>query len=120
MANWVLLNHRRKERRRERLGDRSRPFPQRWRRSNPISSLISLAATVVTVILLVGVLLTWAKANQNNDIVHDVLRAGTWLATPFHNVFKNSDARDRLIENWLLAAAVYLVAGRIIARVLRF
>lgn len=115
MTNWLL-----RQRRGERLGDRSRPFPQRWRRSNPVSSLISLVTTVVTVILVAGVLLTWARANQHNDIVHDVLRAGTWLATPFHNVFTNSDARDRLIENWLLAAAVYLVAGRIIARVLRF
>ena len=102
-------------------GDRDRPFPQRWRRRpNPLSTIILFVSSVVTLILVAGVLLTWAKANQHNDIVHDLLRAGTWLATPFHNVFTDSDARTRLIENWLLAAAVYFVGGRFLSRLLRW
>jgi hypothetical protein len=115
LGNW------RKDRKRDRWGDRDRPFPQRWRRRpNAVSALVSLIGTLVTLVLVAGVVLTWAKTNPNNDIVHDVLRAARWLATPFHGVFTGSDARRRLIENWLFAAAVYFAASRVLSRLLRW
>ena len=49
------------------------------------------------------------------EIVHGVMRAGTWLATPFRHVFGDTDPRERLTENWLLAAGVYLAGGGILA-----
>jgi hypothetical protein len=76
-----------------------------------IGRVIWLAALAVTAILVLGIALTWAKANPGNDVVHAVMRAGTWLATPFHGVFHDPDARERLTENWLVAGASYLVGG---------
>jgi hypothetical protein len=35
-------------------------------------------------------------------------------------VFTNADTRKQLTENWLFAAGVYLVVGRVIAWLLRW
>jgi hypothetical protein len=72
-------------------------------------------AIIVALVLLIGVALVQWRANPGNTIVHEITRAGSWLATPFHGVFDNSDPRDRLTENWVLAAGVYLVGGRLLA-----
>jgi hypothetical protein len=79
-----------------------------------IGQVIWLAAIVVALILLVGVAFVWWNANPGNELVRGVMRAGTWLATPFRDVFTPANARDRLTENWALAAGVYLVGGRIL------
>jgi hypothetical protein len=76
-----------------------------------LGRLVWLAAITATAILLLGIMLTWGKANPDNDVVHAVLRAGDWLATPFLGVFHDTNARERLTETWILAAAVYLTGG---------
>ncbi|MCO5973863.1 hypothetical protein [Actinoallomurus soli] len=93
---------------------------RRFQRHDGLSAFVWLAAWTITLILLFGIALTWGGANQANDVVHAVMRAGTWLATPFHDVFRNGDARKQLTENWLFAAGVYLVAGRVLAWLLRW
>jgi hypothetical protein len=80
-----------------------------------VGRLIWLLAVAVALILVTGIALTWGHANPDNEIVHGVMRAGTWLATPFRHVFGDADARERLTENWLLAAGVYLTGGGILA-----
>jgi hypothetical protein len=40
---------------------------------------------------------------------------GPELAAPFRHVFGDTNARERLTENWLLAAGVYLAGGGILA-----
>jgi hypothetical protein len=95
----------------------------RWEHSAParrglayrIGRLVWAAAIVVALILLTGVALVWWNANPGNELVRGVLRAGAWLATPFRGVFTDPDARDRLTENHVLAAGVYLAGGRILA-----
>lgn len=76
-----------------------------------LGRLIWFAALATTAVLLLGTMLTWGKANPDNDLVHAVLRAGDWLATPFDGVFHDANARERLTETWLLAGAVYLTGG---------
>jgi hypothetical protein len=94
---------------------------RRWQRHDALSALVWLAAWVATLILLLGIGLIWGgPAVPQGATVHAVLRAGTWLATPFHDVFTNADARVRLTENWALAAVVYLIAGRVLAWLLRW
>jgi hypothetical protein len=93
---------------------------RRWQRHETLSTLVWLAAWTATLILLLGVGLAWGGAGSSSWTVHAVLRAGTWLSTPFHGVFAAADPRVRLTENWLLAAGVYLVAGRAIAWLLRW
>lgn len=89
-----------------------------WYGGFGVGRAIWMITMVVVAILLLGIALTWANANGNNELVHAVMRAGRWLATPFHDVFNNTNARERLTENWLLAAGIYLVAGRVLAWIL--
>lgn len=93
---------------------------RRWQRHDGLSAFVWLVAWTATLVLLFGIALVWGGANQQNNLVHTVLRAGTWLATPFHDVFRNADARKELTENWLCAAGVYLVVGRVPAWLLRW
>lgn len=101
-------------RRRERAGVR------RWQRHSALSALVWSLAWIATLVLLFGIALTWGGANQHNNVVHAVMNVGTWLATPFRDVFRNSDARVRLTENWLFAAGVYVIVGRVLAWLLRW
>jgi hypothetical protein len=93
---------------------------RRFQRHDGLSAFVWLVAWTVTLVLVFGIALTWGGANPHNHIVHGLLRAGTWLATPFHDVFRNADARRELTENWLFAAGVYLIAGRVLAWLLRW
>lgn len=93
---------------------------RRWQRHSTLSAFVWSLAWVATLLLLFGIALTWGGANPHNNVVHAVMRVGTWLATPFHDVFRNADARTRLTENWAFAAGVYLVVGRVLAWLLRW
>ncbi|MFL6051352.1 MAG: hypothetical protein ACJ72W_00310 [Actinoallomurus sp.] len=93
---------------------------RRYQRHDGLSAFVWLVAWTITLVLLFGIALTWGGANPHNNVVHAVLRAGTWLATPFDDVFRNADARKQLTENRLFAAGVYLVAGRVLAWLLRW
>lgn len=103
---------------------RSRPREaagvRRWQRHSGLSAFVWLLAWTATLVLLFGIALTWGRADPHNEIVHAFMRAGGRLATPFDDVFRNSDARKELTENWLFAAGVYLAVGRILAWLLRW
>lgn len=96
------------------------PRRRLWRtvrahRGGTLGGLIWLLALAVALLLTVGIALTWARADADVQPVHAIMQAGTWLATPFYDVFTDADARVRITENWLLAACAYLVGGRILA-----
>jgi hypothetical protein len=99
-----------------------RPWHASSRRSEAaggLSRLIWLLALGIALVLLVGIAMTWAGADAAHEPVYAVMRAGSWLATPFRDVFTNPDARVRLTGNWLLATGFYLLTGRILAWLLR-
>jgi Ca2+-binding RTX toxin-like protein len=72
---------------------------------HPVSALVWLAARAAALTLLAGMGLTWADANTGNTLVQNTLDAGRWLATPFADVFTNSDPEKQLYANWGLTAA---------------
>ncbi|HEY7485560.1 MAG TPA: hypothetical protein VH912_13940 [Streptosporangiaceae bacterium] len=102
------------------LVDRRTARRWRGRAHNPVSLVVWIAAWAAVLILLLGIVLTWANANPANDIVHQILRAGNWLATPFHDAFLNPDPKHRLYADWGVAAAVYLVIGRVLSWLIRW
>ncbi|MFN2616784.1 MAG: hypothetical protein ABR581_06630 [Thermoleophilaceae bacterium] len=70
-------------------------------------------------IIVAGILLVVLEANKSNDIVKAVLDAAKFLVGPFKNVFSLDSHKATTAVNWGLAAAVYLLVGSLIARLLR-
>lgn len=77
----------------------------------------AIAAAIATVIV-VGILLTVLEANRSNDVVALVLDAARWLVGPFKGLFDLDSQKLQVAVNWGLAAAVYLLIGRLVARLL--
>ena len=69
-------------------------------------------------ILLVGIALVLLKANQSNEVVGAIRDAASWLAGPFEGMFSFDKARTETAVNWGVAAVVWFVAGRLLARII--
>jgi hypothetical protein len=83
-----------------------------------VARVISLIASILAAILVAGILLIVLEANPSNDIVNWVTDAARWLAGPFDNLFNLDNAKTEIAVNWGIAAAVYLIVGRLIARLI--
>ena len=83
-----------------------------------LARIIRWVAGAVVLLLVAGIVLHLLHANAGNGVVSAVYDADSWLASPFDNVFKLSDADGQIAANWGLAALVYAVAGWLIASLL--
>lgn len=87
---------------------------------NLIASIVWLAAVLCAALLALGALFTALdQANQSNEIVKWVLDRGHDLVGPFADVFRLETAKNTLLVNWGIAALVYLIAGKVLERVIR-
>jgi hypothetical protein len=84
-----------------------------------IASLVGLVSLVVALILVLYIVLVVFKANPKNVIVHDIKDIARPLAWVFKDLFTPKSPRVRVLVNYGIAAIVYLVVGRLIARVIR-
>jgi ribose/xylose/arabinose/galactoside ABC-type transport system permease subunit len=82
-----------------------------------LARIISLIASLVALVLIAGIVLVLLKANPSNDIVKAVEDAARWLAGPFDGMFSFSKHRTEVAVNWGIAAVVWFVVGRVIARI---
>ncbi|MDQ1686013.1 MAG: hypothetical protein QOC82_2750 [Frankiaceae bacterium] len=82
-----------------------------------LAALIAAAAVIVALIIGAAILLDVYAPHTTGSAVRWVKDAGAWLTTPFHNVV-NAHGIRHLWINWGIAAAVYLVGGLLIARVM--
>src|SRR5258707_1187768 len=83
-----------------------------------IGHRIPAAASVVAAIIVAAIVLHLLNANPSNGIVDAIHQAGSWLTTPFHNLFSPKDGDLKMALNWGIAAAVYLIVARFIARLI--
>jgi hypothetical protein len=83
-----------------------------------VARVITAAAAVVALIIAAAIALQLLNANASNDLVNAVHDAGSWLSSPFHGLFSIHDADWKMVVNWGLAAVVYLIAARLIARMI--
>ena len=74
---------------------------------------------VVVGLILIGIVLVLLEANRDNAIVDWLVGAAHWLVGPFDDVFQPDGRKARVAVNWGLAAALYAIAGSLIARALR-
>ena len=87
---------------------------------NLIASLIWLIAVLAAGVLALGALFTALdQTNQSNEIVRWILERGHDLVGPFKDLFRLETAKNTLLVNWGIAALVYLIAGKIVERIIR-
>ncbi|MDQ1746220.1 MAG: hypothetical protein QOD07_483 [Frankiaceae bacterium] len=82
-----------------------------------VARAVAAAALIVALIIGAAILLYVYAPHTTGSAVHWVKQAGSWLTSPFHNVV-NARGLRHLWLNWGIAAAVYLVGGLIISRVI--
>jgi len=83
-----------------------------------LARVVQLVVSIVVLIILAGILLVVLKANPANSIVSEIHDWARWLAGPFDGMFSFHSADTAIAVNWGIAAAVYLFAGVLIARLL--
>ena len=91
-----------------------------------LASLVWLVAVVCALFLAVGALLIALKANQDNAIVAFVLdvadRLDLGVFSREQGIFtfdgKNAETKNALV-NWGIGAIAYLVAGKVLDRIIR-
>ena len=87
---------------------------------NRIASAVWLVAVLCAVVLALGALFTaLSQTNDSNEIVTWMLARGAELAGPFGDLFKLETAKNTLLVNWGIAALAYLLAGKLVERVIR-
>jgi hypothetical protein len=96
-----------------------------------IAALLWLAAVLAAIALAAGALLIALDANRDNALVTLVLNTARSIDGPFWRIFEFTevgksggirevhDVSKEVLVNWGLAAVAYLVAGRILDRVIR-
>ena len=67
---------------------------------------------------MLGIVLVALEANSSNDIVQVVRDAARFLAGPFDGLFTLERNKVEVAVNWGIAAVVWLLLGRLIARLL--
>ena len=83
-----------------------------------LARLVTLVAAVVAAIVVIGILLVVLGANHSNTLVQAGTDAARWLAGPFRDLFTFDNHKTAVAVNWGIAAVVYLVVARVIARLL--
>src|SRR5437588_3042245 len=83
-----------------------------------LGRLVMLVAALVALVIVVGITFVVFKANPSNSIVSWVHDTAHTLVGPFDGLFKPKDPKLAIGINWGLAAIVYLIVGRFIARLL--
>lgn len=84
-----------------------------------VATAVLTVAVLAALVLALGAVLVGLKANVNNPIVSGVLDLANRLDGPFADVFTFTSVIKQTLVNWGIAAAVYLIAGRIVERVIR-
>ena len=84
-----------------------------------LARVVTLAAAVVALILVAGILLVVLKANRDNALASTVRDGARALAGPFDGLFPPKTHKVEVAVNWGIAAVVWYAAGHLIARVLR-
>jgi hypothetical protein len=91
----------------------------RYRRVSA-ANVISTITAIVVAIIVIAIILILIGANQQNMLVSWFVHAGSWLTTPFHNLFTPHGVKQNVLLNWGLAALVYAFVGGLLARLIHY
>ena len=80
---------------------------------------IVLVASLVFLVIVLGILLVVLDANPQNAIVQLVTGAARFLVGPFDGLFTFRDAQLETAINWSIAGLFWLIVGALLAGLLR-
>ena len=83
-----------------------------------LARVVRLLVSIVVLIIVAGILLVVLKANPANGVVSAVHSWAQWLVGPFGGMFSFRRTHVALAVNWGIAAAVYLLVGALIIRLI--
>ncbi len=84
-----------------------------------VARVIVLIASLVFLVIALGILLVVLDANAANAVVQAVTSAARFLVGPFDGLFTFRDQQLETAINWGIAGFVWLIAGALVARLLR-
>jgi hypothetical protein len=102
-----------------RYADRDRGDRLRGPSADAIGRTIQVLTALISLVFVLHVVFVIAHANQNNGFVAFTYGTAKFFVLGLGDVFTPNDATIGVILNYCLAAAIYLFAGRIIARALK-
>lgn len=110
---------RRSEPREESQVDYQRKRDRRSDRINVLANVIYVATGLITTVFVLHIVFTLFGANASSGFVSFVYQTSKVFVLGFGDVFQPGDATIGLVLNYGLAALVYWVVGRLIARALK-
>ncbi len=84
-----------------------------------LARLVGLITGILVAIIVLTILFKVLDANRDNSIVTAAFDVSDKLVGPLDDVFTLKNRKAEVAVNYGLAALVYLVAGRVVARALR-
>ncbi|MGH3319586.1 MAG: purine-cytosine permease family protein [Streptosporangiaceae bacterium] len=86
---------------------------------NILATLVGLAAALAALVLVARIAFTVFEVNPHNQLVESIRHLAHGLAWDFRDLFLPHGHKVRVGVNFGIAAAVYLVVGRVVAGALR-
>jgi hypothetical protein len=87
--------------------------------SDTAAGLVRVLAMIICVLLALHIAFVVFSANPDNAIVRTANTWADWFAWRFRDMFVPEDERVAVLVNYGIAAVVYLVAGRVVAGLIR-
>jgi hypothetical protein len=84
-----------------------------------VARVIVVVASLIFLVIALGILLVVLDANPQNPIVQLVTGAARFLVGPFDGLFTFRNAQLATAVNWGIAGFVWLIAGALVAGLLR-
>lgn len=82
------------------------------------ATLVFTLAVIAALVLALGAVFTALGANESNALVAAVISWAGRLDGPFADIFTFDSAVKQTLVNWSIAAAAYLIAGRVLQRLI--
>ena len=82
-----------------------------------VGRIVAGVLTAFAVVIVLAIAFKVLGANRDNAIVATVTAAGDFLVGPLKGLFQLGGRSGEVALNWGIAAALYLIVGRLIARV---
>jgi hypothetical protein len=83
-----------------------------------LARAVTAVASIAAAIIVLAIVLHILGAKTSNGIVSAIHDAGSWLSSWSHGIFSIHNGDVRMAVNWGIAALVYLIVARVIARLL--